>query len=171
MERRNDSVEVLLDQWRRERPDLDADVMGPIARLQRCATLVQKRLEKTFSQFGITIQEFDVLAALRRSGAPYRLKPTEIFSLLMITSGTMTNRLNRLETTGLIHRLPDQQDARSTLAQLTPKGLEIIDRVMVAHVENERELLGLLDEPSILALDVSLSRLLVALESTTRGDD
>ncbi|WXL26263.1 MarR family transcriptional regulator [Ectopseudomonas mendocina] len=164
MERNKDSVDRILDQWKRERPDLDADLMGPIGRLQRCAALLHNKLENTFQNFGITMSEFDVLAALRRGGAPYCLSPTAIFSTLMITSGTMTYRLQRLEKAGLVTRQPDPQDARSMLAQLTEAGLELIDRAIEAHVENEREILKLLKPQDVELLNNQLAELLGALE-------
>jgi hypothetical protein len=93
-----DAVDAILGQWRRERPDLDTGPMGPIGRLKRCTALVQRHLDENFARFGLSFWEFDVLATLRRSGRPYRLTPTALFSALMVTSGTMTNRLQRLES-------------------------------------------------------------------------
>ncbi|TLG91258.1 MarR family transcriptional regulator [Pseudomonas edaphica] len=138
--------------------------MGPIGRLQRCAALLQSRLENAFQAFQITMPEFDVLAALRRSGSPYCLSPTAIFSTLMITSGTMTYRLKRLEKAGWVIRLPDPQDARSMLAQLTDLGLELIDRAVEAHIENEQEILKLLDASAVKVLNTQLAELLIGLE-------
>ncbi|WP_235205549.1 MarR family winged helix-turn-helix transcriptional regulator [Pseudomonas fluorescens] len=162
-------MDKILDQWRRERPDLQVDIMGPIGRLQRCAALLQSRLENTFEVFQITMSEFDVLAALRRSGAPYCLTPTAIFSTLMITSGTMTYRLKRLEKAGWVIRLPDPQDARSMLAQLTDSGRELIDRAVEAHVQNERAILKLLDASAVKELNTQLSDLLIGLENGIGG--
>ena len=106
----------------------------------------------------------DMLAALRRSGAPCRLSPTELFSTLMVTSGTMTHRLKRLETRGFIERVPNAQDARSMLVQLTPAGLALIDRAVPAHVENERRMLSALHADVLAQLDAHLSTLLRSLE-------
>jgi len=164
-----DAVDVILEQWQRERPDLDASPMGPIGRIKRCASLLEGRLESAFDEFGLSLWEFDMLATLRRAGAPYRLSPTELFSTLMVTSGTMTNRLKRLEAKGLIERLHNERDARSTLVQLTLEGLALIDRAVEAHVENERQLLSVLPTKVLAALDGHLSTLLLALES--RPDD
>ncbi|MEG0223857.1 MAG: MarR family transcriptional regulator, partial [Comamonas sp.] len=91
-----DAVDAILAQWQRERPDLDASPMGPIGRIKRCAALLEQQLEAGFAAFDLSLWEFDMLAALRRSGAPCRLSPTELFSTLMVTSGTMTHRLKRL---------------------------------------------------------------------------
>ena len=163
--RRADAVDDILDQWRRERPDLDVSPMGPIGRIKRCAALLQRRLDDTFARFGMTAWEFDMLATLRRSGKPYCMAPTALFSALMVTSGTMTHRLQRLEANGLVQRVPNSKDARSTLVQLTPVGLKLIDRAVEDHVENERAILALIPPTSLVALDESLSALLTELEN------
>ena len=129
-----DAVDAILAQWARERPDLDASPMGPIGRIKRCAALIEHRLDTNFAQFGLSLWEFDMLAALRRSGAPYRLSPTELFSTLMVTSGTMTHRLKRLEASGWIARVPNALDARSMLVELTESGFALIDRAVELHV-------------------------------------
>jgi DNA-binding MarR family transcriptional regulator len=165
-ERTADSVDAILDQWRRERPDLALAPMGTIGRLKRCAALVQRRLDEVFAAHGMTNWEFDVLATLRRSSAPYCLAPTALFSALMITSGTMTHRLQRLEANGLVARRPNPEDARSLLVELSPAGLALIDRAVTAHVENERRILEVLKPADLAALDARLSRLLTLLESS-----
>lgn len=159
-----DAVDAILGQWNKERPDLDVSVMGPIGRLKRCAALLQKRLDETFAEFGISGWEFDVLATLRRSGEPYCLAPTELFSALMVASGTMTNRLQRLEASGFIERHPNPADGRSLLVQLTKSGRALIDAAVQAHVENERAILAPLTATELKALDERLARLLRALE-------
>jgi DNA-binding MarR family transcriptional regulator len=164
-----DAVDVILQQWARERPELDVSPMGPIGRIKRCAALLQQSLDAGFSRFGLSLWEFDVLATLRRSGAPYRLTPTELFSTLMVTSGTMTHRLKRLETSGLVQRIPNEQDARSMLVELTRKGRTLIDRAVEAHVENERRLLAALPAEVLAELDSHLATLLVTLERTKAG--
>ncbi|WP_288408232.1 MarR family transcriptional regulator [uncultured Herbaspirillum sp.] len=169
-QRPRDAVDVILEQWRRERPDLDASPMGPIGRLKRCAVLLEQALEAGFAQFGLTLWEFDMLAALRRSGSPYRLTPTELFSTLMVTSGTMTHRLKRLEAQGWIERVANEEDARSMLVQLTRKGLALINRAVQAHVENERRLLSVLSADAVAGLDAHLSALLLALEKPVGQD-
>ncbi|WP_075257157.1 MarR family winged helix-turn-helix transcriptional regulator [Herbaspirillum camelliae] len=163
--RQHDAVDVILDQWRRERPDLDPAPMGPIGRLKRCAALLEGRLEAGFASYDLSVWEFDMLAALRRSGSPYRLSPTELFSTLMVSSGTMTHRLKRLETRGWIERLPNAEDARSMLVQLTRKGLALINRAVESHLDNERRLLAALPAESLAALDAQLSALLLTLEN------
>ncbi|MBC7907973.1 MAG: MarR family transcriptional regulator [Rhodospirillaceae bacterium] len=161
-----DAVDDILEQWRKERPDLDVGPMGAIGRLRRCAALLQRRLDETFAAFGLNSGEFDVLATLRRSGAPYCLAPTALFSAMMITSGTMTHRLKGLEAAGWVQRIPNRDDARSLLVQLTPDGLQLIDRAVEAHVENERRILAPLGGAKMEALGSSLKHLLSVLDSS-----
>lgn len=160
-----DAVDAILAQWNRERPDLDVGPMGPIGRIKRCAALLQRRLDETFSEFGLSFWEFDMLATLRRSGAPYCLAPTTLFSTLMVTSGTMTHRMQKLEASGFVAREPNPEDARSTLVQLTPAGLALIDRAVEAHVANEHRILAPMKPADLAALDAKLAVLLAALES------
>ncbi|MDM0022739.1 MarR family winged helix-turn-helix transcriptional regulator [Variovorax saccharolyticus] len=164
-QREPDAVDAILAQWHRERPDLDVTPMGPIGRINRCSALLQRRLDQTFSAFGLTNWEFDVLATLRRSGAPFRLAPTTLFSALMVSSGTMTHRLKGLEARGLVQRLAHPDDARSLLVQLTPDGLALIDRAVAAHVANEHRILAGFKGSELSALDARLSKLLALLES------
>lgn len=170
VERPRDSVDAILEQWHRERPDLDVTPMGPIGRVRRCAALLQRALDATFSEFGLSSWEFDVLATLRRSGAPYCLAPTTLFSALMVTSGTMTHRLQRLEARGLVLRVANSDDARSTLVKLTPAGLALIDRAVEKHVENEHRILAGIAAPELQLLDVHLAALLNALEVPQRRE-
>lgn len=165
-----DAVDAILAQWRRERPDLDVGPMGPLGRLKRCAALVERQLDGTFAQFGLSLWEFDMLATLRRAGAPYRLAPTALFSTLMVTSGTMTHRLQKLEASGWVERLPNPGDARSLLVQLTPAGLALIDRAVEAHVANEHALLAPLKAADLAALDRRLAQLLAVLDAPAGGD-
>lgn len=164
-ERARDAVDAILEQWRQERPDLDVSAMGTIGRINRCAALLRRKLDETFATFDLTNCEFDVLATLRRSGAPYCLAPTALFSALMITSGTMTQRIKGLETRGLVRRVSNDEDARSNLVQLSDTGLALIDRAVTAHVANEHSILASIKAADLVALDLRLSRLLLSLES------
>jgi len=164
IKQRADAVDAILEQWRRERPDLDVTPMGTIGRIKRCSAFLQRELDVVFTAFGMTAWEFDVLATLRRSGMPYCLAPTALFSALMITSGTMTRQLQRLEAVGWVSRMPNPNDARSMLVQLTPAGLELIDRAVKAHVENEARILAPLKAADLAELDARLSELLLVLE-------
>jgi DNA-binding MarR family transcriptional regulator len=138
--------------------------MATIGRVKRCSALLGRRLDETFASFGMSTWEFDVLATLRRSGEPYCLAPTALFSTLMITSGTMTHRLKRLEASGWIEREVNREDARSLLVRLTPSGLELVDRAVEAHLDNERRILAPLSAADLAALDASLATLLAVLE-------
>lgn len=160
----SDAVDRIRQQWQQERPELDTTDMALLGRLGRCAALLQKRLGDTFSRFDLCNWEFDVLATLRRSGAPYCLAPTALYGSLMISSGTMTRQLQLLTERGLIARLPNPDDARSLLVQLTPQGLALIDEAVSAHVDNMAGILTPLPPDSYQALDEGLRQLLARLE-------
>jgi DNA-binding MarR family transcriptional regulator len=137
-----DGVDLILEQWRRERPDLDPSPIGVIGRISRVARELEQRLEVVYREHGLEPGWHDVLATLRRSGPPYRLRPSEFTGALMLTSSGTTKRLDRLEQAGLITRAPDPDDRRGTQIALTPAGRQLIDAVTAAHLDNERELLS-----------------------------
>lgn len=160
----SDAVDMILQQWQQERPDLTLREMAVIGRIKRCAALLQSRLDATFSTFDLSGWEFDVLATLRRAGAPYCLAPTTLLSSMMITSGTMTHRMQRLEARGLVQRVPNEADARSMFVMLTTAGLALIDRAVDAHVENERNILAPINKTDLAQLEAQLKKLLAILE-------
>ncbi|MEA2498679.1 MAG: hypothetical protein QOH26_1084 [Actinomycetota bacterium] len=137
-----DYVDEILRQWSRERPDLDVSPMGVIGRLSRLTRHLERAIEETFQSHGLGAGGFDVLAALRRSGKPYRLSPTELYNSLLISSGAMTNRIDRLEEQGHVVRAPDAHDRRSISVALTPKGKKTIDDAVREHTEREHNLLA-----------------------------
>jgi DNA-binding MarR family transcriptional regulator len=139
-----DGVDEILEQWRRERPELDPSPIGVIGRVSRLARELEQRLEPVYREHGLESGWHDVLATLRRTGPPYQLRPTEFASALMLTSSGTTKRLDRLEQAGLITREPDPGDRRGTIITLTPAGHELIDAVTEAHLANERRLLSAL---------------------------
>jgi DNA-binding MarR family transcriptional regulator len=141
-----DGVDLILEQWRRERPDLDPSPIGVIGRISRLARELEQRLEPVYREHGLEPGWYDVLATLRRAGPPYRLRPTEFTSSLMLTSSGTTKRLDRLEQAGLITRAPDPDDRRGTLITLTAAGRKLVDRTSEAHLENERRLLTTLTD-------------------------
>lgn len=141
-----DGVDVILEQWGRERPDLDPSPIGVIGRISRLARELEQRLERVYREQGLEPGWHDLLATLRRSGPPFRLRPTELTSALMLTSSGTTKRLDRLEQAGLITRMPDPEDRRGTLITLTPAGHRLIDAATEAHLDNERRLLGALTD-------------------------
>jgi DNA-binding MarR family transcriptional regulator len=157
-----DTVDQILAQWRRERPELEASPMGIIGRIARITKYLERSVHDTVSEFGLNPGEFDVLATLRRSGTPYRLSPTRLFSAMMVSSGTMTHRIDRLEQAHLVERTPDPSDRRGTLIQLTDQGLALIEKAVEAHVDNARELLTALDASEQEQLAQLLRKLLVA---------
>lgn len=142
-----------MEQWARERPDIDVSPMGVIGRLHRLGALLDEELRSVFAEAGLSDGEFDVLAALRRSGEPYQLTPGELGATTMITSGAVTKRVDRLERDGLVARSVAAEDGRSRPVRLTPRGRALVDRLLERHVANERRLLSGLsaDEQRTLA--------------------
>ena len=160
----HDPVDKILAQWRQERPDLDVAPMGVIGRVTRLAKHLEQAIQETFAEFGLTVGEFDVLATLRRSGHPYQLSPTELFNTLMVSSGTMTHRIDRLEQAELVQRIPDIRDRRGTQIKLTDKGFDVIEQAVEAHVVNEHRILSGLNMPEREVLTQLLRKFLVAFE-------
>ena len=153
-----------VEQWRRERPDLDARPMAVLGALREAANLVSKeRLAPVFARFGLQSGEFDVLATLRRSGAPFMLSPTKLYEAAMISSGGMTNRLDRLERAGLVERKPDPNDRRGKLIALTDAGKRVIDETIGRHVANEQRLLSVLTPAEQEKLNALLKKLIAGL--------
>jgi len=158
---RKDHVDLILEQWKRELPELDRAPMGVLGRISRLSELADREFEAVFSQYGLTGGEFDVLASLRRDGPPFRLTPTEISRALMVSSGGMTKRLKRLESTGLVRRIPSPEDRRSSEVALTAKGRRLVEDAVRAHVENEERLLTGLDAQDREELAALLRKLLL----------
>ncbi|GLW07018.1 transcriptional regulator [Microtetraspora sp. NBRC 13810] len=131
-----DAIDVVLGQWRRERPDLDLSAMGVFGRVSQLTRVVEARVEQVFARHGLRQGEFDVLAALRRSGPPYTLIPSELSAVLMMSRAGMTNRLDRLEAAGLVERSLDPADRRSFRVALTAEGLRVIDATLTDHAAN-----------------------------------
>jgi DNA-binding MarR family transcriptional regulator len=159
-----DAVDAMLEQWERERPDLDVSATGILGRISRIAALVDQSMDRVFEPHGLTGGDFVLLAALRRAGKPYRLTPTALSRSMMVSSGGTTKRLDRLEARGLIRRDPDPADRRSTLITLTDAGLATIDTVASEHVQNEKRLVATLSPNERNTLTRLLRELLLALE-------
>lgn len=162
-----DHVDRILAQWRQERPDLDVEPMALIGRMKRIHDRLSTGLQKVFAAHGLNGASFDVLATLRRSGEPYALSPSELVEWTMVTSGTMTNRLDRLESAGLIERRPNPKDGRGSVVALTDQGLRLIDQVVSEHVTNQHALVSGLDAASMAKLDCLLKDWLAALDEET----
>lgn len=161
----HDHVDAVREQWAAERPELDTSPIAVVARVGRLARFFDQGMDEVFAQHGIRRESWDVLASLRRAGAPYRLSPTELYRGLMRTSGAMTNRLRRLEEAGLVRRVADPDDARGLLVELTAEGRRLVDRVAASHLENERSMLAALTRAEQEELAGLLRKLLVSFEA------
>lgn len=137
-----DEVDRLIEAWRRERPDLDVAPMEVLSRVTRLARHLDRARSHAFATYGLESWEFDVLAALRRAGAPYQLSPGRLLKETLVTSGTMTNRVDRLAARGLVERLPDPADRRGVLVQLTTAGRDAVDAALADLLAHERTLLA-----------------------------
>ena len=158
-----DGVDEILEQWRSERPELDPSPIGVIGRISRLARELELRLEPVYAEHGLEPGWYDVLATLRRTGPPYRLRPSDFTGALMLTSSGTTKRLDRLELAGLIMRGPDPQDRRGTLITLTAAGRRLVDKTTAAHLDNERRLLAGLSEAERSRLAGLLRKLMLEL--------
>ncbi|MFJ8231247.1 MarR family winged helix-turn-helix transcriptional regulator [Streptomyces sp. NPDC094448] len=134
-----DAVDAITEQWAAVRPDLQTTPMAVFGRIYRIARTMGDRMEKEYGRFGISRGEFDVLATLRRSGMPYTLSPRELSATLMLTTGGMTGRLDKLEKAGLLARSPDPNDRRGLRVSLTAEGLDIADQAVAAGLALQRE--------------------------------
>jgi DNA-binding MarR family transcriptional regulator len=141
-----DPVDAIIDQWAAVRPDLDTAAMEVFGRVFRLSRAMGDRMEKAYAPLGISRGEFDVLATLRRSGDPYALSPRQLSATLMLTTGGMTGRLDKLERAGLLRRSPDPHDRRALQVTLTDKGLALIDEAVGAGLAVQTEALSTLDE-------------------------
>lgn len=132
--RRQDHLDRMLDQWRRERPEIDADGMALVPRVMRLAHLYAMEMARVSRSFDLKPGWLDVLSALRRIGSPYRMSATELARWVLLSSGGMTNRLDRMEEAGLVRRRPDPSDRRGVLVELTQHGRQVIDAAIDAHL-------------------------------------
>lgn len=137
-----DEVDRIVAAWRHERPDLDVSPMEVLSRVSRLARQLDLARKSSFSEYGIEGWAFDVLSALRRSGEPYQLSPSTLLQETLVTSGTMTNRIDRLVTAGWVERLPDPGDRRGVLVRLTADGRATVDSALADLLVKEREILG-----------------------------
>jgi DNA-binding MarR family transcriptional regulator len=139
-----DGVDLIIEQWARERPELDSSPIGVVGRISRLAREIEDRLEPVYREHGLEPGWHDILATLRRSGGT--LRPTDLTNASMLTSSGTTKRLDKLEAAGLIARAADPDDRRGTLISLTAAGRTLIDELTPAHLDNERRILGALGE-------------------------
>ncbi len=159
---KQDHVDTILAQWQVQRPDLDCSPMGVIGRMDRANHLMKLGLEEVFKQFGLMSSEFDILATLRRAGEP--VTPTEMYQILMFSSGAMSTRVDGLVKRGLVVRQASETDRRSCLVTLTDEGRTLIDTVVSTHVDNEHQMLNALTEKEQATLASLLRKWLAANE-------
>lgn len=158
-----DAVDAVVQQWRRERPDLDLSGMGTLARIAQLSAALRPAVERVFERHGLNQGEFDVLAALRRAGPPYTLIPSRLSDALMMSRAGMTGRLDRLEAAGLVERSLDPADRRSFRVSLSARGLQVIDAAVAEHAANVERLISALTPEQRQALDHALRTLLRAV--------
>lgn len=160
---RPDLIDRLLDQWRAARPDLPLGAMEIFARLGRATAIGERLVADELARFGLKLGEFDVLATLRRAGTAQGLTPTDLYRTLMLSSGAITHRLDKLEAAGLIERREDARDRRGSRIALTDQGRALIDEAVTAHVANEERLLAPLSDDEKKSLAATLKKLLASV--------
>lgn len=157
-----DEIDRIVAQWARVRPDLDPSPAHTLQRIVRADVLLTIGFGELFGRYGLTYGEWAVVAALRRAGPPYRMNPTTLFNSLILSSGAMTNRLDRLEAVGLVQRLPDPNDRRGRLVALTTRGRELVDEAVIEHLASEERLLAGLSASERTRLGDLLRKLLLS---------
>ncbi|MFF7635606.1 MarR family winged helix-turn-helix transcriptional regulator [Kitasatospora sp. NPDC008050] len=156
-----DAVDAIIEQWRVARPDLRTDAMATFGRIYRLARIMGDRIEKIYQEYGISRGEFDVLATLRRAPAPHTLSPRELTTTLMLTTGGMTGRLDKLERGGLVLRSPDPADRRGLRITLTDPGRTVVDQAVAAGLVEQQRALACLDDGQTQQLNELLRLLLI----------
>ena len=164
-----DEVDPLVAAWGRERPDLDVAPLQVLSRITRLAKHLDRARGAAFEAHGLEAWEFDVLAALRRAGSPYVLSPGRLLGRTLVTSGTMTNRIDRLQAGGMVERLPDPSDRRGVHVRLTPTGKERVDGAMADLREQESRILEVLSPTERAQLADLLRALVQPFDEETEG--
>ena len=159
-----DKVDKIIQQWNTQRPDLDVSSMALIGRVKRVSEHLTKEMTKTFAHYQLNFASFDVLATLRRSGEPYALSPNDLLQTMMVTSGTMTNRIDQLVKVGLVERIANPNDGRSFIIALTSSGFNLIDEAVTAHVATQKKLTSRLTDSERQSLISLLTKFLADLE-------
>lgn len=157
-------MDKITDQWAKQRPDLDTEPMALIGRIIRLSAQLTEEMGRTFARHGLNGASFDMLATLLRTGPPHALSPNQLLETMMVTSGTMTNRIDQLEKDDLVARVKNSNDKRSVLVQLTTKGHQIIDVAVTDHVETQKRLVGGISQAERTALNGLLQTYLTAVE-------
>ena len=159
-----DMTDRMLGGWVGSVPDLDVGGLRVTARLSRIGPLLARRQEAVFDRFGLNRGEVGVMSALRIAGPPHRLSPTRLGRGLMLSSAGMTSRIDRLERRALVRRLPDPDDRRGVIVELTDAGLQLVDAAVEAVAASDRELLARMDPEEVASLESLLRKLLAGLE-------
>ncbi|GAB2699152.1 MarR family winged helix-turn-helix transcriptional regulator [Nocardia thraciensis] len=162
-----DAVDEVIAAWGRVQPDLDVWPTQVIGRLKRLGRLIDREMKEFFAQFGLEYWEFDVLSTLRRSGGPDGLTAGALIKTTMVTSGAITNRIDRMEAKGLVRRAADPKDRRTVRIQLSDKGRELIDKLMPLHADNQYRILGGMEREDLDHLVVLLRGLSESLGDTS----
>jgi DNA-binding MarR family transcriptional regulator len=160
-----DEVDRIVAAWVRERPDLDVGPLEVLSRVSRLARHLDRARAAAFAEHGLVAWEFDVLAALRRAGSPYELSPGQLVTQTLVTSGTMTNRVDRLADRGLVERLPDPRDRRGVIVRLTDAGRSTVDDAFAGLLAREHDLLAGLDSQQRTELSALLQRLVAPFDA------
>jgi len=166
----DDHVSRLIAAWSREMPDVPTAGMSILGRARRVTLTCRSPIEFALRRAGLDTAEFDVLATLRRSGAPYTMRPTEIYDALMISSGGLTSRLDKLERRRLVRRAPSAEDGRSLLVALTDEGRACVESAFADDMVVENSLLGGLDPEEQALLALLLAKLCASLEAGACGE-
>ena len=161
----DDYTDRLLAKWQSARPDIGVGYLQVTARLARIGPLLARRQEAVFDRFGLSRGEVGMLSALRVAGPPHRLSPTRLAQGLMLSSAGVTSRLDRLERRGFVERLPDPEDRRGVIVELTDAGLETVDAAVAANTISDRQLMERFDPQELEALEGLLRKLLSGLET------
>jgi DNA-binding MarR family transcriptional regulator len=162
---KRDTIAGFIDGWKRERPDLDAWPLGILGRVQRLDALLVRRTEQWLAEYDLTWEAFSLIVTLRRAGKPYELRPGEINRQSLLSSGAVTNRIDRVEKLGLVERRPDARDRRGVVVRLTAKGRTLADRAIERQFAELAGVMEDLTKPERAVLGSLLSKLLLSLES------
>jgi DNA-binding MarR family transcriptional regulator len=162
---KKDSIDVLVSEWRRERPDLDPSPVAILGRLHRISARLQRRIEAWLIPLDLTWESFSLILTLRRSGSPFALRPTDLYRESLLTSGAITNRIDRVERQGLVRRRQAPNDGRAMVVQLTAAGRRLADKAAAIHFRALAETFGGLSKRECAQLNASLSKLMSVVES------
>ena len=162
-----DAIDAVVDQWRRELPDVDVWPMSILGRIVRLSRVLEREYRKFFAEYGLEPFEFDVLTTLRRSGEPYELSANALLKASLVTSGAITNRIDRMEVKGLVERVRDLDDRRSVRVRLTQHGREVLDGIFSLHIANAERMLQPLDPEQCEQLASALRILLESFGDTS----